>query len=141
MSRKLRGRKRLVEQLERAREKDKDADKQLADLARSMLRVCREKDVEPETLLFQLELLDQVALEVLMRKYFSEFMEDEGGMGKKRKKQVHEDLGRLVQVIQEQARRSLKGADRELSRRKGSLPEGPKQPPKPLIDYSPHYIR
>ena len=144
MSRKrLRSRKKLVEQLEQARKKDQEADRELAALAQAMLHLCEEKDVEPETLLYQIGLLDHIAMKVLVRKHAKEFLgEDKENPGKKRLKLVHDDFGRLIQVIQDRAFASLKEADKRMEAKKEQeRREAPKASGKPGIDYEPYYIR
>jgi hypothetical protein len=144
MSRKkLRSRKKLVEQLEQARKKDQEVDRELAALAQAMLHLCEEKDVEPETLLYQIGLLDHIAMKVLMRKHAKEFLGEDGeNISKKRLKLVHDDFGRLIQVIQDCAFSSLKEADRKMGAKKESEPQkDPKANGKPGIDYGPYYIR
>ncbi|KAF5044232.1 hypothetical protein DSECCO2_493930 [anaerobic digester metagenome] len=144
MSRKkLRGRKKLVEQLEQARKKDQEADHELAALAQAMLHLCEEKDVEPETLLYQIGLLDQIAVKVLMRKHAKEFLgEDKENVGRKRLKLVHDDFGRLIQVIQDCAFGSLNEADRKVNDKKErETQEKSKGSDRSKIDYGPYYIR
>ncbi len=144
MSRKrLRGRKKLVEQLERAREKDQEADKELAALGQAMLHLCEERDVEPETLLYQIGLLDHIAMKVLMRKHAKEFLGDgKENVRKKRLKMVHDDFGRLIQVIQDLAFDSLNEADKKMTAQKETEAQrDPKPPGKSRIDYGPYYIR
>ncbi|MHC1709401.1 MAG: hypothetical protein AB9819_03220 [Methanomassiliicoccales archaeon] len=140
---KLRTRKKLVEQLEQARKKDQEADRELAALAQAMLHLCEERDVEPETLLYQIGLLDHIAMKVLVRKHAKEFLgEGEENIGKKKLKLVHDDFGRLIQVIQDCAFRSLKEADRKMeAKREQDNHESPKGSSKPRIDYGPYYIR
>jgi len=140
---KLRSRKKMVEQLDQARKKDQEADRELAALAQAMLHLCQEKDVEPETLLYQIGLLDHIAMKVLMRKHAKEFLgEGKENIGKRKLKLVHEDFGRLIQVIQDSAFSSLKEADRMMGTKKEQdKQEGQNGSGKHKIDYGPYYIR
>jgi len=111
----LRSRKKLNQDVTIARTKDQEAIDIIADLGTSMLTVCQERDVEPETLLYELVLLIRVARDEMLRKYATQFNKPEGKpWTKKQKLLIYDDYDRLGKVINEQCTEALKDTDRRM---------------------------
>jgi len=108
----LRSRKDLNEEVVSARTKDKEAIDIIADLGTSMLTVCQERDVEPETLLYELVLLMRIARDEMMRKYSTQLCNPDGRpWTKKQRKLVCDDYNRLWDIINEQCVEVLGNTD------------------------------
>ena len=111
----LRSRKKLNQDVTIARTKDQEAIDIIADLGTSMLTVCQERDVEPETLLYELVLLIRIARDEMLKKYSTQFNNPEGKpWTKKQKLLVYDDYDRLGNVINEQCTEALKDTDRRM---------------------------
>jgi len=99
-----------------ARVKDQEAIDIIADLGTSMLTVCQERDVEPETMLYELVLLIRIARDEMLKKYSTQFSNPEGKpWTKKQKLLIYDDYDRLGNVINEQCTEALKDTDRRMS--------------------------
>jgi len=80
-----------------------------------MLTVCQERDVEPETLLYELVLLIRIARDEMLRKYATQFNNLEGKpWTKKQRSLIYDDYDRLGKVINEQCTEALKDTDRRM---------------------------
>jgi len=111
----LRSRKKLNQDVSIARTKDQEAIDIIADLGTSMLTVCQERDVEPETLLYELVLLIRIARDEMLRKYATQFSNPDGKpWTKKQKSLIYDDYDRLGKVINEQCTGALKDTDRRV---------------------------
>ena len=111
----LRSRKELSKDITLARVKDQEAIDIIADLGTSMLTVCQERDVEPETMLYELVLLIRIARDEMLKKYSTQFSNPEGKpWTKKQKLLIYDDYDRLGNVINEQCTEALKETDRRM---------------------------
>ena len=111
----LRSRKKLNQDVTIARTKDQEAIDIISDLGTSMLTVCQERDVEPETLLYELVLLMRIARDEMLRKYKTQFNNPEGKpWTEKQKLLIYDDYDRLGNVINEQCTEALKDTDRRM---------------------------
>ena len=111
----LRSRKKLNQDVTIARTKDQEAIDIIADLGTSMLTVCQERDVEPETMLYELVLLMRLARDEMLRKYATQFINPDGKpWTKKQRSLIYDDYDRLGKVINEQCTEALKDTDRRM---------------------------
>lgn len=112
----LRSRKKLDQDVTIARTKDQEAIDVIADLGTSMLRVCQERDVEPETLLYELVLLMRIGRDEMLKKYATQFSNPDGKpWTKKQRSLIYDDYDRLGKVINEQCTEALRDTDRRMS--------------------------
>lgn len=112
----LRSRKKLNQDVTIARTKDQEAIDIIADLGTHMLTVCQERDVEPETLLYELVLLMKIGRDEMLRKYATQFSNPDGKpWTKKQKSLIYDDYDRLGKVINEQCTEALKDTDQRMS--------------------------
>lgn len=108
----LRSRKELVKSIEHGREKDTEAIGIIKGLGTSMLKVCEEKDVEPESMLSELILLTMIANGVLMKKYRTQFPNPDGKPWTKRQeRRIHDDIDRLWSLLREDCANTLGDID------------------------------
>lgn len=111
----LRSRKKLNQDVMIARTKDQEAIDKIVDLGTSILTVCQERDIEPETLLYELVLLMRIARDEMLRKYAMQFSNPDGKpWTKKQKSLIYDDYDRLGKVINEQCTEALKDTDRRM---------------------------
>jgi len=111
----LRSRKKLSQDVTIARTKDQEALDIIADLGTSMLTVCQERDVEPETLLYELVMLIRIARDEMLKKYAMQFNNPDGKpWTKKQKMLIYDDYERLGNVINEQCTKALEDTDRRI---------------------------
>lgn len=111
----LRSRKELVNNINRGREKDKEAMSVIVELGTSMLKVCEEKDVEPESMISELILLTIIANNVLMKKYQTQFPNHDGKPWTKgQERQIHDDIDRLWEILRDGCINTLNEVDEEV---------------------------
>jgi hypothetical protein len=111
----LRSRKKLSQDVTIARTKDQEAIDIITDLGTSMLTVCQERDVEPETLLYELVLLIRTARDEMLRKYATQFSNPDGKpWTKKQKMLIYDDYDRLGNIINKQCNEALEDTDRRI---------------------------
>lgn len=100
---KLRGRKKVEQQVREARMKDQEADAQLNEMLKGVIDLCERTDIEPETLLYRLGILTHVARKVLLRKQQEMFGPKGKEIDKKQMKLIREDYFRLLQTLDQQS--------------------------------------
>lgn len=111
----LRSRRELVKSIEKGREKDTEAIGIIKGLGTSMLKVCEEKDVEPESMLSELILLTMIANGVLMKKYRTQFPNPDGKPWTKRQEErIHDDIDRLWSLLRDDCANTLSAIDHEM---------------------------
>lgn len=139
---KLRSMKEINKQIRAARSRDEEAEKELARLGRSMLDVCKENNVEPETMLVQLGLLTSIARRELVRKHSSEFIDPkQEPPGGKEKKVIIEDFQRMLTAISRQCDEAREDPDGNVDEPGvGKAQEGNRAGAKKKKDDRPHYI-
>lgn len=112
----LRSRKKLEKHVAMARTKDQEAEPELRKMIDGVLQLCKDRDIEPETLLFHLDRLTYIGRGALAKKHRAQFLGDDQKKSKKEVEMAHDDYRRLLVTITKLSVEELKGGSGQRSR-------------------------
>lgn len=112
----LRSRKKLKKHVAKARSKDQEVEPELRKMIDGILQLCKDRDIEPETLLYHLERLTYIGRGALAKKHKAQFLGDDHDKSKKEVEIAMDDYRRLLETIAKLSVEELKGGSGQKSR-------------------------
>jgi len=81
-----------------------------------ILQLCKDRDIEPETLLYHLDRLAYIGRGALAKKHKAQFLGDDRDKSRKEVEKAQDDYRRLLETIAKLSVEELKGGTKQKSR-------------------------